>query len=324
VALAISESAKEPTVQKVLHFLSRSQIPDEFSNVSALKIKGKDITIGDLATLNPGEVQLLFNTEAEQLLEESARRSLYGVFCLYVRKVGLTDEELNNGYGPNKKKPLHIAAIQDDIGLVKKLLKHPKIDPSVLEGERGWARRTHDSPLHCAADKGHLDVVKELLKHPDIDPNIQDEYGRSPLHWAASRGHLDVVKELLKHHDIDPNIQDEYGQTALSFAVKNNHYQVVELLLAHGAQPSLSMLLNNTFSRETNAKLRSSYLSTVIKPGMSYGWSVLEGASKAFSGDITEFYEEDYKSAVKKQEASTKAEREANKPASADTASIGG
>jgi ankyrin repeat protein len=142
--------------------------------------------------------------------------------------------------------------------------------------------------LHIAAIQNDIGLVKELLAD-GADPNVFEEERGSPLHWAAEKGRIDVVKELLKHPDIDPNIRDKDGRTALSLAVSENKKEIVEVLLAHGANPSLSMLLHNPFSREINVKLRKAYLRNLS----SAGWQAFESVSKVYSGDITEFYEQE-------------------------------
>jgi hypothetical protein len=221
---AVPEEKTEPSVQNVLHFLSRSQIPQKLKDVEIINIKGKSITIGDVADLYAHELAELFDIKPEEMLEESARQNMYNLFFLYIKKVGLTNDELNKGFG--------------------------------------YMRQT---PLHFAAMDGYTEVTKVLLDR-GADLHAKDKNGNTPLHTAA-----------------------EYWKT-----------EVVNILLAHGACPPLSMLLKsmllkNKFTTEMHSALRSGFIKSHAHGShrvFSTGWNILESASKAISGDITDFYDE--------------------------------
>jgi ankyrin repeat protein len=88
---------------------------------------------------------------------------------------------------PKLYTPLHIAARDGKINLVKKLLLYSNID--VNNAENGYDM----TPLHLAAEKGYIDIVKALLKQPGINPEQKDGYGRTPLDLANYKGYTEVV-----------------------------------------------------------------------------------------------------------------------------------
>ena len=67
--------------------------------------------------------------------------------------------------------PLHYAALEGHLDIVKLLLEHGA-DPNVKDG-------FGETPLHFAALEGHLDVAKLLLEH-GADPNVQGVEGNAP------------------------------------------------------------------------------------------------------------------------------------------------
>jgi len=53
--------------------------------------------------------------------------------------------------------PLHLAVVNNRVGVVKKILKRNK---PALNEQDDYSR----TPLHLAAEHGHVDVIRELLK----------------------------------------------------------------------------------------------------------------------------------------------------------------
>jgi len=143
-------------------------------------------------------------------------------------------ELLEKGIDPNARDahgetPLHIAASEGHVDMVKLLLEHGA-NPNVRD-EVGW------TPLHWAASKGHVDVVELLLKH-GANPNAQSKSGETPLHIAASMGRVDVARLLLEH-GANPNAQDKDGYTPLHDAASEGRVDVVRFLLERGADPTV-------------------------------------------------------------------------------------
>ena len=82
--------------------------------------------------------------------------------------------------------------------IVKLLLTHPNIDPSVCGG----------LAIFCASKNGHLEIVKLLLAHPDIDPS---DNNNAAVFEANYYGHSKVVKALLSDSRVrKKNILDSF------------------------------------------------------------------------------------------------------------------
>jgi len=105
--------------------------------------------------------------------------------------------------------PLHLAASEGDVELVKELLE---------QGLNVNARDMHGlTPLHVAALKGHTEVAKVLLEH-GADVNAREEcFENTPLHLTLEKGHLEVVKVLLEH-GADINAENSFGETPKDIA----------------------------------------------------------------------------------------------------------
>jgi len=118
--------------------------------------------------------------------------------------------------------PLIAVAQNNNISIVKKLLKHPNIDPNKY-GFRVWFDEDgadYNTPLCIASDCGYNKIVEELLKHDKINPNTKDFYKNTPLMLALYNGYDKIVEQLLNHPKIDVYAANEYGYNALSI-VKN-------------------------------------------------------------------------------------------------------
>jgi len=85
--------------------------------------------------------------------------------------------------------PLHRAAAQGHIALVRLILQHGHH----AHGARDAELRT---PLHCAAEQGHSEAV-ELLLDAGAELDARDRAGFTPLMWACHRGRLAVARLLL-------------------------------------------------------------------------------------------------------------------------------
>ncbi|CAH1399483.1 unnamed protein product [Nezara viridula] len=104
--------------------------------------------------------------------------------------------------------PLHVAAINGNVGLVKRLIEQGhRVD---VKDYSGW------TPLHEACNHGHLEVVKVLLdnKAPINDRGGAHCDGVTPLLDAASNGSLDVI-ELLLSYGASPLMRTNRGETVL-------------------------------------------------------------------------------------------------------------
>ena len=94
-----------------------------------------------------------------------------------------------------------------DLLLVKKLIRDPKVDPTL----------TDSYGLRWAARNGHIDIVTLLLEDGRADPDAWESYA---LCWAVHYGHSKIVKMLLKCDQVDKN---ELKGTDYEYLLKRKH-----------------------------------------------------------------------------------------------------
>lgn len=166
----------------------------------------------------------------------------------------LVDIEASAGGG---ERPLHLAAMQGNAGLVSKLLaRGAQVDSPTNNGE---------TPLYAAASYGHAEVIKVLaeagakLDAPiPLTPNEPSGSQTSPcysgapvygsaLYIAAKFGYPEAVRALLQagaspNRVLSPDGADnDRIPGPLGVAVANpvsTRNQIVELLLEHSADPN--------------------------------------------------------------------------------------
>jgi uncharacterized protein len=127
--------------------------------------------------------------------------------------------------------PLHWAAYNDDLPLVKLLLASGAAPDS-------RTRLRALTPLLMAAESGDAELIETLLKSGAAVDAANDS-GTTPLMIAAASGSTVAVTALLAH-GADVNAREKtYGQTALFFAAGRNRADVVRLLLSKGADPKV-------------------------------------------------------------------------------------
>ena len=76
------------------------------------------------------------------------------------------------------KTPLHCAAIQSNVEIVRLLCDH---------GADVEARTNNGvGPLHLAVFNGHISIVKELIEERNAEVNARDDERRTALWWASN------------------------------------------------------------------------------------------------------------------------------------------
>jgi len=133
--------------------------------------------------------------------------------------------EIRSGKGLT---PLHIAAQNGHIGLVRLLLeKGAIVNAETPEGL---------TALFFAAENGHDEVVCLLLQNRAII-DIKDNNCALPLHVATAGGY-EVVTNLLLQCNADVNVQDCQNITSLHLAASGGYESIVRSLLQHRADVS--------------------------------------------------------------------------------------
>lgn len=107
--------------------------------------------------------------------------------------------------------------------------------------------------LHVATFFGYFDVAKWLLER-GFSPNRLLAPGRrlsgAPLHWACREGNLQIARLLIQHGaSVDlGEISFGVGHRPIFIAIEAGHNDVVALLLQYGANPNISVGVENPLS----------------------------------------------------------------------------
>lgn len=120
---------------------------------------------------------------------------------------------------------LALAAIENDIELVKLLLSYKDIDIN-KQCNNG------KTPLLLALHEKHFDIARELLEQDTIDVNRKDNHGLSPL-LSALQTDNEIFDLLLAHKDIDVNIKNNMGVTPLFYAAEKGLIELAKKMINH-------------------------------------------------------------------------------------------
>jgi ankyrin repeat protein len=124
--------------------------------------------------------------------------------------------------------PLHYAAMQGDIGIVRLLLENS----AIVYAKTVSGDYPGETPLHTTAFAGHLEIAELLLAH-GADVNATDQYIYTPLRRTVDQGHL-TLAELLIEHGADITTTDGSGVTLLHVVARKGHIAIAEMLITRG------------------------------------------------------------------------------------------
>lgn len=135
-----------------------------------------------------------------------------------------------NGRDTGGKTPIHVAARDGTLGIVKYLIHHGSdIHAKTNRGQ---------TPLHLAAGEGKLNIVHYLIQN-GANIQIKDSEGKTPLHIAVSEGKLSVVSYLVRK-GASMLSQDSKGRIPAQLASKEN---VIKYLQREGKRNRRSLLV---------------------------------------------------------------------------------
>ncbi|EDQ86276.1 uncharacterized protein MONBRDRAFT_38485 [Monosiga brevicollis MX1] len=168
------------------------------------------------------------------------------------------EQMLSNVYKRNQQgeTPLHVAAIEGDLNLVRDLIKAEApinatdnagyvlvvLRLSLVVGDDVSDRTTlaaslRWTPLHEACNHGHLEI-SELMLENGAKVDAKGMGDDTPLHDAAMNGHDDVITLLFKFN-ANPNPYNKQGKTPLDVACDEETEDLLRSFgCIHGSLPT--------------------------------------------------------------------------------------
>jgi ankyrin repeat protein len=160
--------------------------------------------------------------------------------------------------------PIHTAAYNGDLAMVKFLINECGLDISAKDDRGGTAL------LYAAFGKNKAKDYEPLIQFlisQGFNIRTRDNHGCTPLLHASSRGHLFLVQYFLNNgSNVDE--RDKNGLTALHFAILIGDFELVRFLLSSGATVDAKDVYGKTPSDIVEEYLYESYqkiLHVIIK-----------------------------------------------------------
>ncbi|QQR49310.1 ankyrin repeat domain-containing protein [bacterium] len=128
--------------------------------------------------------------------------------------------------------PLHIAACNGQVDVLKELLSH---------GADANARNNQGkTALHLAARNDKFLCLQALLEHDtNLGINAKDAKEETPLHTTAKHGSLQCLKKLINLNGIVIDVLNDNNNTPLYFAAYKGYAECVKILVEHGANATI-------------------------------------------------------------------------------------
>ncbi|XP_053405919.1 serine/threonine-protein phosphatase 6 regulatory ankyrin repeat subunit C-like [Mercenaria mercenaria] len=127
--------------------------------------------------------------------------------------------------------PIHMAAIQDNVKIVKRLYLFDKTQETLRISSYGKKSMIKGMSLfHVAIWKKNVRLLAALIRM-EINPNIQDFYGQTPLFFAIMKRHANLAKKLLDYHKTDKTKSQKQGYTPLNAAIHKELPEVATKLI---------------------------------------------------------------------------------------------
>ena len=166
--------------------------------------------------------------------EQAGTALLYAVAKADVPAIELmlkNNPQLVNFSDYDKRTPLHVAASEGQLAVVKLLLYKYSAQ---FRTDRWGGTALDDALRHRHAE------IAQLLRSAGAKLGMSAEQAATKLTLAAAAGDMEQVREVLDNYALRDLPEDYDGRTALHLSSSNGHLEVVTLLLASGAQPSLT------------------------------------------------------------------------------------
>jgi ankyrin repeat protein len=144
----------------------------------------------------------------------------------------LSDDRDINAQDINDWSPLHCAAYKGHIDIALLLLRHPKIDTTLLTKDKTTA--FHYMIRVSGEDTDPLEEVWEAFLGAGIDVNVRGRANETPLHEAVARRSMRGIAWLIKQF-ANINARNRRGETPLHYAVQQNDRAIITFLLENGA-----------------------------------------------------------------------------------------
>lgn len=193
-----------------------------------------------------------------------------------------------DGDNPFKETPVHAAAVQGDINIIKCMLK---IDPSVFKSRYSTFinKIRYESPINLVMQNGHLATFKFIVSQYPASLYENDNYnGNAPIHavlgQSLNKKRFDILKFIAEHDPKSLERKNIHGITPAMLAARWSHLNELNFIIKN----YLNALLDRDFYGRTAVMFAaiSGNLNTIVFILNKYpnafndydidGWDVLD------------------------------------------------